>query len=410
MWGAAFHHRGVLWGGCLLVALWLPLATSFAQDAAPSDADLPLGALAYTADLANWQPGSYSDGTFAWQPSPDGLVLDNPDPESPARFAFGTAHLAENFYMEMVYTPAVCAAPQSALLLNVRSDPLAESPTVASAYVFVLQCDGVYRSRQVTDGTSGFIDQDGSLGYPLSAGKPVNLGILMQGRAVRWFINGEEIASYLTAAQPAPGQFAIGAQLGLSGTLNSLRVWSLVGETPVSPQTLTAERLGDALFTSNFDDLLTGMAGDDLRGLRIGGVMVTSTQQARLSRVITPTPDGAFYAEVVFGMRQCAAAGGFGLTVGEVSAALFCDGTLRLQSADGELLLETTAPTEVTPFGAALTLGIALEDDMLSVYVSRALVGSIDGVSGGALGAVWFAPDATRTEVSLERLTIYPLP
>jgi hypothetical protein len=227
-------HR--IWIIISLLALVSLLPSLSAQEsptpqALPSESGVILGGVVYEADFELdplWEAGGYADNTFAWQPSRQGLTLVSTDDKSPARHTNGTSFIGQDFYAELSFIPVQCLSDESALLFNTRSDSRAESPSTAEAYVFVIQCDGMFRSRVVEEGgASGFIDFDGVLAHPLNLKQEYHLGLLMQGRRVTWYLDGELLGEYLISQAARPGELAPGAQLGLTVIISDLIVWEL---------------------------------------------------------------------------------------------------------------------------------------------------------------------------------------
>jgi len=316
----------------------------------PADADVEIDELVYTADFAsdsNWAADQFEDGALSWEPVDDGLAVISPDAEGPARFVPGTEFTALNFYVEMTFTPRECKDTESAMLFNVRSDPSSEEPTRATAYVFVIECDGTYRSRPLNNGVSGLVDFSGNLAEALTEGEAMTLGVVVNGREVTWYVDGELLGTYIGSTNPVPGQFAVGAQLGLDAIVNRIQVWSLVGENVVAEEVaddvenpLESSAAGRNIFVETFivpgTPLITGW--DDLApGYRIQDHVIVSSQQNVLARYLTETPNTSTYRVYMvrsfFQMRHCQSDdGGFGLALAGEGESFYgliihCDGT-----------------------------------------------------------------------------------
>lgn len=423
----------------LLLALGAFAAFAAAQgeatpQALPLDAGIALADLVYTADFAteaNWQSGGYNDNSLTWEPVAEGLSVISPNPEGPARFLPGTRFLAQDFYAEISFTPTSCASGESAMLFNVRSDPTSESPTTADSYVFVVQCDGTYRSRVVNNGRSGLIDFSGSLPSALTLNEPIFLGVALEGRQISWYINGELLGTYLGSANPITGQFALGAQLGLHVTYNSLRVWALEGvpltAEPAPPPTaddpLATSIVGRNIVVQDFSqpipDLIASV-GSVIHAYRVQTTLVIGTALPLATYYFADAPDPAIYdtfqVEVVFQVRQCPPDGAFGLALGEdeddfYGFFLHCDGSLTAVSyttgTPSDPLLESRSEVP-QPFGFARDLSLVISNDRLYAYADGNLLGSFEATDANQrkLGIVWHSPNAQMVEVTLGSFTV----
>ena len=427
----------------ILIALLLTVGVGIAsaQDggdpqALPPDADVGLNELVYTADFsseANWANGSFEDGALRWEPVADGLAVISPDAEGPARFVPGTAFTALNFYVEMTFTPRECLDGESAMLFNVRSDPDSDDATLATAYVFVIECNGTYRSRPVNNGVSGLVDFSGNLPEALSAGEAVTLGVVVNGREIAWYVDGELLGTYIGSTNPVPGQFAVGAQLGLDALVTRLQVWSLEGEVAVSeelPQDidnpLDSSSVGRNIFVESFFDpstpLITGW--DDLApGYRIRDQVVVSSGQAVLARYLTDTPDPSSYrvyaVRVNFQLRQCTGDGAFGLALGGdgesfTGLMIACDGTFTANEFINGELTETylTQPVEAPePFSFGREISAVVSGETVFAYYEGDILGSFEaaGVNEGRIGLAWIADEGEITEFGIDNYDIVEL-
>lgn len=217
----------------LLALIALPVAYAQNDDsprALPEDVTLPLEEIAYQADFLLdplWRPRD-TDPELTWQPSRQGLSIVSTSAESSARYTNGTSYIGQNFYVELSFIPVQCLSEESALLLNTRADTTADSLNAAQAYVFVMQCNGTYRSRPVEEGgESGTIDFNGVLDSPLQPKQAYHLGVLIQGRQVIWYFDGALLGEYLITQSPRPGEIVPGAQLGMDVVITDLRIWEL---------------------------------------------------------------------------------------------------------------------------------------------------------------------------------------
>ena len=410
--------------------------------APPPDIELPLGEVAYVADFSteeNWQLGAYSDGTLEWEAAEDGSGIDIASvAEGPSRFVPGTSYLADNFYAEMEFTPTACTSDESAMLFNVRSDPTSDNPTVATSYVFVVECGGTYRSRIVNEGQPGLIDFRGMLPAPLTLGDPIRIGVVVNGRQVSWFMNGETLGSYLGGGSPIEGQFALGAQLGVEATITDLRVWTLstgdvaadgTGDTTgsiASSDPLATSIPGRSITVEDFDDpqheLLRGVVSDT-PSYRIGDLVVIGSVNAVDAAYLSDAPDSSTYhvtyTEVIFQARHCDDDGAFGLALGQddenfIGVLVQCDGEFSVQDySDGDpgesYLNAILDPLE--PFGQGHLIGVVIGGTDVFVYYDNQLLGTfvLEDAVARQLGVAWVNGDTQRTEVAIDNFQVVEL-
>jgi hypothetical protein len=432
---------GLVW--VVFVSLWGATDLMAQEDgntpmAAPASADLPLAGLAYTADFGgelNWTEGAYDDGTLDWSASDEGLLIRSLQADGPARFVPGTSYVAANFYAEFTFTPLACASEESAMLFNVRSDPASANPTSASAYVFVIQCDGTYRSRPILEGRSGLIDFSGQLDSPPQVGVPMQVGVLVQGRQVTWYVDGVELGLYFANSSPQVGQFAFGAQIGLTARVSRLQVWEVEApETAQStPEAMTSDRPSDNPLPSagrgrniaviTFRDPVTPLIAaynTDLPAYLAGGLLVIgprepqSTQTRYLAQAPDPNSYEAYLIESAFQARACAEDGGFGLALGAPEALtlafiLQCDGRFRLEDGAGTVL-GTGQVRPLERFGFGTLLGLVVRGEAVYAYINEDLAASafVSRANQAQMGYIWQATDSL-TEVGLESFIVSEL-
>lgn len=210
----------------LCMTIIAPLANVQAQGgdkllAPPPEAELPLGDLVYTADLTDAEVWSaYDDNNLILEPTASGFSLSNTDPEEGLGLFAPTRLDYTDFYTEFSFTIEACNDVTSAVLFSVRDVDFADN------YVFVLQCDGSYRSRPIIDGNVGNVDRRGKVAE-LDLEATHHMGILMIADTVTWYLDGVELETYPARGALAEGAMTFGAQLGIEYTLTAWRIWEV---------------------------------------------------------------------------------------------------------------------------------------------------------------------------------------
>ncbi len=413
----------------MLAGLWLSGAWLVtAQTPQAPDSPLPLGDLRYEADFAEgdtWQDDRRDD-ELAWERSDAGFTVRSAGPNASARYGPGTPFSAEDFYAEFAFVPLACPAGDSSLLFNVRSDDLNDNPLNATSYVFVVQCNGTYRSRLVQGGTPTAVDFSGNLPAALTVDAVNTMGVQVLGDEITWFMNGETLGRFVANTPTQAGQFAFGAQLGLQYTVQYLHVWDV--EIPAPERATNLEDpLNETIpgrnhVVENFSDpnnpLLVGWAAD-LPAIRISEQLLTHNAQPFQARLLAaPPPQNfrIFTAQINFQLRQCGSAGGLGLFFGEserdgLAVVTACDGTLSAQRYTDGIATETLLSESIPPlrlFSSGELLQTLWADGTLYIYYNQALVGSIPAPDLAAqdIGLAWTATADTTTRVLIDNFII----
>lgn len=426
------------WVGLLLMALFSGLNGVGAQDqnqndnqdemrplAIPQGAELPLGELAYAADFSTgeWGDGAYDDGSLRWSGDSAGLMLISGNAEAGARFAPPPNLLLRDFYAEVSFKPIACTSPNSAFLFNVRADPLAANPALATAYVFVLQCDGGYRSRFVEGGDSSQIDLRG-VRPALTLEQPITFGVLLINNRVTWYAEGQELGSYNATIQPQAGEFALGAQLGLAAQVERFIIWEVEqSESPDQASVfdpLAVYAPSSILFKDEFAtpiNPLIEIDGEELRGFSIQGVIVLRNVPPTVTRYLFTLPEvDAYYVEVAFQLRQCLPEGLFGLLLGVEGdtayvVALRCEGELEIFDLEnGQTLIEKPlSHNDLT--SRSYRLGLVIEDNLIHAYLDDDLIGTFltERRADLQFGLIWRSAADQSTEVGIDTLQIIEL-
>ena len=239
----------------LCITFIAPLTTIQAQGGAkllapPPDAELPLGDLVYTADLTDgdiWP--EYNDNNLILTPTVEGFAMSNTDPEEGLGLFAPTRLDYTDFYTEFSFNIDACRDATSALLFAVRDVDFADN------YVFVLQCDGSYRSRPIIEGNIGNVDRR-DRADSVAVETTHHMGILMIDDQVSWYLDGVELESFTARGAPAEGSITFGAQLGIEYTLTAWRVWEVTGTATLGDNNNADADSADPLINQEFTEIL----------------------------------------------------------------------------------------------------------------------------------------------------------
>lgn len=385
----------------LLLTSLLSPAFLQAQDgpvpaAPPEGADLPLTDLLYEADFADedaWSP--YESEVLEAEPSADGLQVAHTNPDGGFDFVPPPPDTYAAAYTEFTFTLDTCADGNSALLFSAR---LADTNDILSAdqYVFVLQCNGDYRSRPLANGAPASIDTRGTLSDALEPNTEHVMGILMAANEARWYVDGTEVAAYRTGPTPIEGLMTFGAQRGVAYTVTSWRVWGVDVEALAGDPTedealddpLAARAFGDVLYDPAFEpptSLTYGLHYPIARYVTPNGLAMFNNDPTAV--MLLPEVSGAdYYVEMNYFTRVCPDDALTGLVWRAdddlrnfYAFGVTCDGNFRVRpvvdGVAGEVLLEGQLDGPILT-SELLSIGVYVQDETVWVYADRELLGT----------------------------------
>lgn len=403
--------RNVCIGMILLLTIVIPV---FAQGdptpvAPPFDVELPIEGLAYTADFTDttiWAEGT-AQQALSFGPTDSGFAVVSTDSEAGVGIAPTAPEVFDNFYTEFTFSLDTCNSDSSALLFSAGLDADASDPTSAGQYVFVVQCDGNYRSRPLINGQAGAVDRRSRTVAPLTVGADYTMGVLVDGDIIGWFLDGAELGRYRTPAAPESGSLAFGGQLGIGYTVTSWHVWDIEsgvfgssGSESLAEDPLADGGIGEILFNPDFQpptDLTYGLHYPVARYINSNGLVMFNNDDV----AIMPIPQvnqADYYFELNYVVRSCGDDSLTGLIwrasddLGSFYVfGVECDGSYRVRSVvDGEagdVLLE--GDVAVAPDNEQLvSISVFARGEQAWIYYNRQLLGSItdqslaDGMAG----------------------------
>jgi hypothetical protein len=397
---------GVLLLGGLLILSSGPVQRGSAQQddgpaAPPAGTVLPLAEEIYST---TFQDGTWSQGSaefsLVYTPVSDGLAITSLDSAQGVGFAPPPDLAIGDFYTELSFTVSGCAISESALLIYTRLTPDVQSPQDAGGYVFVLQCDGHYRARSITQGSPGPVDVEGTLSQSLAAGTDHVMGILFVANAAMWFLDGAEVAAFEVGFPiRAGGVLALGAQRGFAYTATAWRLWSVnpAGETPTGQGAaatgegpLRATGVGPQIYAPDLSSTTAFPVGLD-QPVAIIAEGAYLRLYNTLPTAILPFEDVQgrdYYVEIEFHTLDCDAGSLIGLAWRAAEAfdsfyvfGVQCDGQYRARVVTslqaGEALVSgrvgSLAPG---PAAGPVTLGVYVRGDTAWLYYAGVLVDS----------------------------------
>lgn len=225
----------------LIVVLLLPLNFSVTQGqgdgtmpdpvAPPEGSNLPIQDLVFEADFTDrefWPTGTSTDGVLSYEVTDKGYVISSVSPDAGIGLLPVIEINIDDFYSEVTFTVDQCLSDESAFLFFSRIAEGDATGLLSDFYVYVIQCNGDWRSRPVAGGNIGEIDNNGQT-LALEPGTSYSFGVLMVDNQMALYLNGEEIEQYEVDSTPlqASGALTPGAQLGFDYTLTDWRVWTV---------------------------------------------------------------------------------------------------------------------------------------------------------------------------------------
>lgn len=322
------------WLGLMVAVVLLMPTVAFGQDgddianpvAPPEGVNLPVTSLLYEADFSNtdfWRAGESPDGQLTFEPTDDGFSVASVPDGGIGSLPLVNLNL-DDFYSEITFRVDSCDTENSALLMFTRVLPSLLGNQTNDTFVFVVQCDGSFRARALQGGEINEIVVSGQT-ITLNEGETYALGILMSGSNVVWYLNQQEVAQFEIPSGEArsSGSLTPGAQIGLSYTLTSWRIWALkstgsnLEEIPdVMPSASPADdplannQLGDIIYEPSFSPPTSIPLGftHDVATIVIAGGQAIDMYNARQPFGVLRF-DGVegenYYIETAFVVRAC---------------------------------------------------------------------------------------------------------
>lgn len=377
----------------LLVTLVVPLTNSYAQGgdepvAPPSDTELPLGNLVYTADFSDetiW--AEYNDNNLVLNPADGGYEISNTNPEDGLGLFAPTRIDYADVYTEISFNITGCNDDISALLFAVRDVNFADN------YVFVLQCNGSFRSRPIISGNVGNIDQRG-LADGVAIETTHDMGILIVGNAVTWYLDGIELASYTARGTVDEGAMTFGAQSGIEFTLTSWRVWEVEDSAPPTVENngddpLRNEEFSHIIYHPEFQPpstIIYGLHYPIARYYNPNGVGMYNNDETAIM-ALPEVNEEDYYFEINYFVRSCRDDGVVSI-IWRASAdlsdfyvlAVECDGGYRSRVVlDGEAgdILASGDTSPMMP-DTLLSISVYVRGDTAYLYYNQNLLTTID--------------------------------
>ena len=397
-----------LWIGIVLILL--PLLPVFAQGddpvAPPAGTQLPLVELIYSADFTDeavWTTGTAPDA-LAFEPTTNGFSILNTDAQSGIGLAPATEDIFDSVYTEFEFTVDSCETGTSALLFSTRLQPEVADLITTEQYVFVVQCDGSYRSRPITGGAPGIIDTRGRIESGLESGETHVMGVLQDGNEIAWYFDGQELATYTGTQMPSDGHITFGAQLGAGYTVSQWRVWSIeagAGPTGGDDNTSTSgtsddpvanREFSDVLYNPDFEpptDIVYGLHWPVARYVNPNGIGMYNNDDTAIME-FPQVNQADYYFEINFVIRACGDDSFVGLVwrasddLGSFYVfGIQCDGNYRARAVvdgvAGDVLAEGSAGAPQK--GELQALSVFVRGDTAYLYFNRTLLGTITDAS-----------------------------
>jgi hypothetical protein len=394
-----------LWIGIVLILL--PMLPVFAQGgdpvAPPDGTELPLMELIYNADFTDeavWPAGT-APNALAFEPTSGGFSVLSTDAQSGIGLAPAIEDIFDNVYTEFEFTVDGCDSGSSALLFSTRLQPGTSNLITTEQYVFVVQCDGSYRSRPITGGAPGIIDTRGSIEDGLDIGETHVMGVLQVGNEITWYFDGQQLASYTGSQMPFDGQMTFGAQSGAGYTVNQWRVWSIESdEEPIvdddgsisndnADDPVANREFTDVIYNPDFEpptDIRYGLHFPIARYVNPNGIgMYNNDDTALMDFPLVNQAD--YYFEINFVIRACGEDSFVGLTWrGSEDLGSFyvygiqCDGNFRARAVvdgtAGDILSEGDVGAPLS-LGELMAMSVFVRGDTAYLYYNRTLLDTI---------------------------------
>lgn len=391
----------------LLTTLIAPLTSIYAQGngdllAPPAEAELPLGDLVYTADFSDGEVWpEYSDNNLILSPTAAGFQISNTDPEEGLGLFAPTRIDYTDIYTEFSFNIDNCNDDTSAVLVTLRDVGFSDN------YVFVLQCDGSYRSRPIIGENIGNVDRRGSADG-VAVGTEHHMGMLMIGSTVTWYLDGVELENYTARGALDEGVITVGAQLGMEYTLTAWRVWEIDSPatsgggdntSSTNDNPLINEEFTEILYHPEFEPpstIIYGLHHPIARYYNPNGIGMYNNDETAIM-ALTEVNAENYYFEVNYIIRSCEDDAVVGL-IWRASEDLSdfyvlgvqCDGAYRSRAViDGEAG-DILTSGESIPMVAdtLLSISVYVRGDTAWLYYNQELLTSIDStvLSAGTLG------------------------
>lgn len=399
----------------LSLTFFLPLSMSHAQggdqpSAPPDDIELPLGDLVYTADFtdeAEWP--ALSNESLIVEPTENGFQISNTDPEQGLGLFAPNRNNYDNLYTEFAFTIDVCNDDTSAALFTVRDVDFSNN------YVFVMQCNGSYRSRPIINDNVGNIDVRGSADG-VTEGTDHVMGVLLIDDQVTWYLDGVELESFVARNLLDEGAITFGTQLGMQYTLTSWRVWEVSGglgdktNASDSDDPLLNEEFTQIIYHPEFAPPSTinyGLHYPIARYYNPNGIGMYNNDETAIM-ALPEVYEENYYFEINYIVRSCLDDALIGV-IWRASEDLSdfyvfgvqCDGNYRSRLViDGEAsdILSEGASTPMES-GTLLAVSVYVRGDTAYLYHNQELVSTIDSsaLTSGTPGIILQSSSAGAT-------------
>ncbi len=428
--------KQLFWISFLIMSL-LPIQASWAQGdgnpaAPPEEVSLPITSITYEADFSNeddWPSGETGNQQMTYSLAGNGYQMTSLDPDGGIGAAPPIDLNIDDFYTEIQFTVDTCVNDTSALLFFTRMTPRPRDPVNANSYVFVLQCSGEYRAREIAAGGPGPVDTSGFT-MSLEEDQSNVMGILISGTTAVWFMNGVQVDRFeIPATVQSSGTITPGAQTGFSYTVTDWKVWTLkttgsnIAETDTAAggDPLNEQGVGSIIYRPEFSPptpLPLGL-NHPVAAYVVGGGLELYNNDPVGIMPLTDLDTSSYYLELSFGIRDCSDTGAIGLAwqVTDDSYYAFaaqCDGQFSayrvLSGEPDELMVTSSLPTAPRAVNGVMTLGIYVDGDTAWLYFDGQIVGTItdDALSGGHAGILLAsAEDGTKTDIIAVDIVAY---